>query len=159
MNAVLSITSDKWLLQQIKEGYDTNPWCKKLPLATQSWPDLQLKEGLWYVGTRLIIPHTGALHEALFQLAHDSLGHFGFDKTYGSLRSAYYCPNMRRDLEKGYVVSCPECQHNKSTHQNLLVLSTHYPFQTNMVIRLPLISLDRYLRTMGTIVLSCSQTA
>ena len=46
---------------------------------------------------------------------HDTLGHFGFDKTYGSLRSAYYWPNMRRDLEKGYVASCPECQRNKSS--------------------------------------------
>ena len=108
VNAILSITADKQLLQQIKEGYDSDPWCKKLPLATQSWPDLQLTEGLWYVGTRLIIPCTGTLREALFQLAHDSLGHFGFDKTYGSLRSAYYWPNMRRDLEKGYVASCPE---------------------------------------------------
>lgn len=67
------------------------------------------------MGTRLIISRTGALREALFQLAHDSLGHFGFDKTYGSLRSAYYWPNMRRNLEKGYVASCPECQRNKST--------------------------------------------
>ena len=113
VNTVLSITSDKRLLQQIKESYNTNPWCKKLCLAMQSWPDLQLKEGLWYVGMRLIIPRTGALREALFQLAHNSL--VGFDKTYGSLCSAYYWPNMRRDLEKGYVTSCPEYQHNKST--------------------------------------------
>lgn len=47
-------------------------------------------------------------------LAHDSLGHFGFHKTYGSLRTAYYWPNMRRDLEQGYVKSCPDCQRNKS---------------------------------------------
>ena len=50
----------------------------------------------------------------LFVLAHDVLGHFGFDKTYGSLRNAYYWPNMRRDLEQGYVPSCPDCQRNKS---------------------------------------------
>lgn len=47
-------------------------------------------------------------------LAHDLLGHFGFHKTYRSLRTAYYWPNMRRDLEQGYVKSCPDCQHNKS---------------------------------------------
>ena len=69
----------------------------------------------WYVGDRLIIPRTGSLHETLFQLAHDVLGHFGFDKTYGSLQSAYYWPNMHRDLEKGYVASCPDCQRNKSS--------------------------------------------
>ena len=68
----------------------------------------------------MIIPHTGSLCELLFQLAHDTLGHFGFDKTYGSLRSAYYWPNMRRDLEKGYVVLCPECQPNKSSTLKLI---------------------------------------
>ena len=56
-----------------------------------------------------------SLHKNLFQLAHDSLSHFRFDKSYGSLHSAYYWPNMCHDLEKGYVTSCPECQHNKSS--------------------------------------------
>ena len=86
--------------------------CKLAGFATQGWS--------WYVGNRLIIPHTGSLRELLFQLAHDTLGHFGFDKTYGSLRSAYYWPNMRRDLEKGYVASCPECQPNKSSTLKLI---------------------------------------
>ena len=115
INAMLSITADKHLLQQIKEGYISDPWCKKLPSATPSWPELQQINGLWYIGDRLIIPRTGSLRKTLFQLAHDTLGHFGFDKTYGSLRSAYYWPNMRRDLEKGYMASCPECQWNKSS--------------------------------------------
>lgn len=69
---------------------------------------------LWYVGDRLIIPWTGSLPELPFQLAHDSLEHFRFNKMYGSHRSAYYRPNMHHDLEKGYVASCPECQRNKS---------------------------------------------
>ncbi|KIK05647.1 hypothetical protein K443DRAFT_3660 [Laccaria amethystina LaAM-08-1] len=47
--------------------------------------------------------------ETLFQSAHDTLGHFGIDKTYGSLRQWYYWLNMRQDLEAGYVASCPEC--------------------------------------------------
>ena len=59
--------------------------------------------------------HEWALCETLFSLVHDALGHFGFDKTYGSLQEAYYWPNMRRDLEQGYVPSCPDCQHNKSS--------------------------------------------
>ena len=115
INSTLNISADKHILQQIKDGYETDPWCKKLHAATLSWPELQQKNELWYVGDCLIIPCTGSIREALFQLAHDSLGHFGFDKSYGSLRSSYYWPNMRRDLEKGYVASCPECQRNKST--------------------------------------------
>ena len=115
VNATLNISAHKHLLKDIKSGYNEDTWCKRLPTAMQSWPELQLRDGLWYVGHRLIIPRTGNLCETLFQMAHDTLGHFGFDKTYGSLHNEYYWPNMRRDLENGYVASCPECQWNKST--------------------------------------------
>ena len=115
INATLNISADHHLLQEIKAGYAEDAWCKKLPQATPSWPELQLENGLWYVGNCLIIPHTGTICELLFQLAHDSLGHFGFDKTYGSLRTAYYWPNMCQELEQGYVTSCPDCQRNKSS--------------------------------------------
>jgi len=78
-------------------------------------PGIQSKDGLWYVGNRLVIPRTGDLREMLFQLAHDVLGHFGFDKTYASLRESYFWPNMHRDLETAYVPGCAECQRNKSS--------------------------------------------
>jgi hypothetical protein len=50
----------------------------------------------------------------LFHLAHDTLGHFGAEKSYAVLREAYYWPGMHRDLELGYIPSCMECQRNKS---------------------------------------------
>jgi len=56
----------------------------------------------------------------LFTLAHNTLGHFGFHKTYGSLCNTYYWPNMQQDLEEGYVKSCPDCQHNKNSMTKLL---------------------------------------
>jgi len=46
--------------------------------------------GLWYIGDRLLIPLIGDIHENLFRLAHDCLGHFGADKSYAVLRDAYY---------------------------------------------------------------------
>ena len=115
VNSILNISADTRLLQDIKSGYKEDTWCKRLPVATPSFLDLQLKDDLWYVGNRLIIPRTGNLRETLFQLAHNTLGHFGFDKTYGSLRKEYYWPNMRQDLENGYIASCPDCQRNKSS--------------------------------------------
>lgn len=66
------------------------------------------------MGERLIIPRVANLREMLYQLAHDNLGHFDFDKSYKSLRDAYYWPNMRRDLEEAYIPACPDCQRNKS---------------------------------------------
>ena len=107
--------ADKTFLQSVRQGYADNVWCKTLSAASVSWPELQFHDGLWYLGERLIIPRTGKLCETPFILAHDILGHFSFDKTYGSLRNAYYWPNMRCDLEVGYVVSCPDCQQNKSS--------------------------------------------
>ena len=113
--ATLEITADRTFLQSVRKGYADDAWCKTLSAASLSWPELAFRNGLWYVGNRLIIPRTGNLRETLFILAHDVLGHFSFDKTYGSLRNAYYWPNMRRDLELGYVASCPDCQRNKSS--------------------------------------------
>ena len=115
IGATLEITADKSFLEAVRSGYAEDAWCKTLPVAAISWPDLKFRDGLWYVGERLIIPRSKNLRETLFILAHDVIGHFGFYKTYGSLRNAYYWPNMCHDLEQGYVSSCPDCQRNKSS--------------------------------------------
>ena len=60
-----------------------------------------------------MIPRTGNVCENLFYLTHDTLGHFDTDKSYMNLWDAYYWPIMQMDLEKLYVPSCSDCQHNK----------------------------------------------
>ena len=109
---VLSISTDLSVLASIKEGYGLDPFYQCL--ANTGASGVQLINGLRYIGDRLVIPRTGRIHENLFQLAHDTLGHFGANKSYTMLRDAYYWPNMRTDLEKSYIPSCKECQHNKS---------------------------------------------
>jgi hypothetical protein len=79
-------------------------------------PNLQCIDNLWFLDQRLVIPNHGGIREDIFRLAHDTLGHFGFRKTYDSIRRSYFWPNMRKDLEDGYIPSCIECQHNKSTN-------------------------------------------
>ncbi|GAW08899.1 reverse transcriptase-RNase H-integrase [Lentinula edodes] len=115
----IEITSDSSLLQTIRDGYSTDAWCKDLPSIASSMTSVRLDPSskLWYIGNRLIIPRAGNIREELFRLAHDNLGHFGFDKSYASLRECYYWPHMRRDLEKSYVPACDECQRNKSSTQ------------------------------------------
>ena len=114
--ATLSISADKHLLQKIRGGYANDKWIQNTLLkAKDGMPGIQLTNGLWYVGNRLIIPHVGDIRETLFHLTHDVLGHFGFDKTYGSLCDSFYWPNMRKELESAYIPGCIECQHNKST--------------------------------------------
>ena len=46
-------------------------------------------------------------------MAHGSLGHFGAEKSYANLQSAYYWPRMQMELEEAYVPGCDVCQRNK----------------------------------------------
>lgn len=117
INAVLSITTDPLMLQAVQEGYLADKFCKKLITSPTSIHSVATSNGLWYVGDCLLIPQTGNLQEELFRLAHDVLGHFGANKSYAALRDTYYWPNMRQDLEKAYIPSCTDCQHNKSSTQ------------------------------------------
>ena len=77
-------------------------------------PELTIKDGLWFIGKHLIVLENGGLQEEILKLAHDSLGHFGFYKSYESIRQSYFWPGMRKDLEDGYIPSCRECMQNKS---------------------------------------------
>jgi len=112
INAILAIETDHSILAKVKAGYLTDEFC--IRVASSSMKGWHQSNGLWYIGDRLLIPRVSDLRETLFQLAHDTLGHFGADKSYASLRDAYYWPNMRRDLEKAYIPSCAVCLRNKS---------------------------------------------
>jgi hypothetical protein len=114
VNAVLSVTTDASVLQQIKSGYTSDSFCAKITSPGSQTRGVHESNGLWYIGDRLLIPRTGDVRENLFRLTHDCLGHFGSDKSYAVLRDAYYWPNMRRDLEQSYIPSCVDCQRNKS---------------------------------------------
>jgi hypothetical protein len=115
VNAILSITTDPSVLHMIQDGYLNDDFCKKIIASPESTPGVSTANGLWYIGDRLLIPRTGIIRKELFRLAHDVSGHFGADKSYATLRDAYYWPNMRRDLETSYIPSCAECLRNKSS--------------------------------------------
>lgn len=110
----LRIATDPAWLERVKQGYLMDPWCQRLEKAT-SFNGIRKENGLWYVGSRLVIPRVPDLREGLFRIAHDSRGHFGFDKSYAALRESFYWPNMRKELEELYIPSCEACQRNKST--------------------------------------------
>jgi hypothetical protein len=111
----LQFAIDDNIITKLRDGYRTDPWCRKLITASRGMPDLIIKDGLWFLGDRLIIPADCGMREYIFRLAHDTLGHFGFHKTYGSIRNSYFWPNMRKDLEEGYIPSCVDCSRNKSS--------------------------------------------
>lgn len=111
--AVLQVSPDDELYNAIVQGYELDSWCEK---ALNTQMDGLVKQGhlLFYKG-RLVIPHTGNIRETILSLAHNTLGHFGFDKTYAALKDAFYWPGMRAFLETTYLPSCDECQHVKSS--------------------------------------------
>ena len=112
--STLTITVADELLEQIRQGYKTDNFARKLLLSPQPQLGIQKRNGLIYIGDRLLVPRVSDLRQTLFHLAHDALGHFGNDKSYEALRSEFYWPNMRTDLEQSYIASCEQCQRNKS---------------------------------------------
>lgn len=112
VGTVLEITMDKSVLALICGAYKEDEFVQKL--LKLGIPGVSVVNGLVYTGSRLVIPKVTDVHKNLFQLAHDSLGHFGSDKSYLALRDCYYWPGMQKDLEQGYIPSCIECQRNKS---------------------------------------------
>ena len=113
--ATLTVSADESLLTSIKKNYATNSFCKQLldGIRVSSIAGACEEDGLLYVGGRLVIPHELKVRELFYHLVHDTLGHFGFDKSYELLCNSYYWPNMHWDLEIAYIPSCSECQHNK----------------------------------------------
>jgi hypothetical protein len=117
---IFEICSDPSFVQDIKDGYYIDPWCKTLATnLARGMMDSKLsitsRNGLLFIGQRLIIPKHNRLRESLFQLAHDNLRHFGTEKSYDSLQNDFYWLNMRKDLVDVYVPSCTDCQRNKNS--------------------------------------------
>jgi hypothetical protein len=111
--ACFAIESDPSLLESIKDGYKSDPFCSKLARAETSLEGVHWEHGLLYIGNHLVIPRNGSLREDLFRLAHNNLGHFGFEKSYQALQTGYYWPNMRKDLSNAYIPACVDCQCSK----------------------------------------------
>jgi hypothetical protein len=63
-------------------------------------------------GDRVCLP-ASSVKDALY-VAHDALGHFGFEKTYDRVAATYYRPGLS-SLVKQYVQFCPKCLRNKTS--------------------------------------------
>ena len=113
--AVLTVSTDPKLSEAIREGYKSDAFCQRVLRNLDSFPAAKVVDGLVFIESRLVVPRVGTIREDLFRAAHDSLGHFGAEKSYANLRSAYYWPRMRTELEEAYVPGCDACQRNKSS--------------------------------------------
>lgn len=115
ISATFTIENDPTLFTKIRKGYAEDSWCAGIlddikQGVIDSKLDLRLQNSLLFMGSRLIIPKYRDLHESLFHLAHDHLGHFEGEKSYGPLQDKFYWPNMQKDLLSAYVPACLESQ-------------------------------------------------
>lgn len=94
--ATLDISADESLLRDIIAGYQDDDFAKQLTkdIKAGSIESAQKENDLLYVGCHLLIPNIPCIHELFYNLAHDTLGHFGFDKSYEALCDSYYWLNM-----------------------------------------------------------------
>lgn len=114
LNTKSTISIDDMLIENVRTSYVKDMWCQKLLSASRGMPQLVINNGLWYLNNRLVVPNGCGVQEEIFRMAHNALGHFGFAKTYDLICDSYFWPNMRKDLEEGYIPSCLDCQRNKS---------------------------------------------
>ena len=97
-------------------GYKNDTFAKQFikDISMGSIKGATLNNKLLYVRHQLVIPQDLHICKLLYNLAHDTLGHFRFDKSYESLWGSCYWLNMCCDLKNAYIPSCAECQRNKS---------------------------------------------
>lgn len=117
---ILLVNSEDWIatvqdnddeIKQIKNVL-SDPDSEKVVDIIKNY---KLKNGRVYriVGPdmlRWVVPK--GVRWQILRANHDSIGHFGFDKTLDRIKSTYWFPRMRKFVKK-YVNSCLECAHHK----------------------------------------------
>ena len=97
-------------LAAIENAYADDKWFSvKRHLTT-----LVLKDGLWYKGTRIVVPNVRAIRDTILRESHDSplSGHVGVERMVVKVQQLYWWRGLYTDI-KEYVASCDLCQRNK----------------------------------------------
>ena len=100
--------------QQCVAGYAEDPYFRH----EENLVDKTLRQGLWWVGDRLMIPDFSDLRETVIQEMHDPpyKGHPGVKKTCKAVERLYWWLTIHDDVQ-AFVRTCHSCQINKSTTQ------------------------------------------
>jgi hypothetical protein len=145
----MMLEADASLLDEIRHGYKSDKYCKKLKSASASFSDLKEINGLWYIGNRLIVPRTGTIRKDLFQLAHDTLGHFGAKKSYVVLHDSYYWPGCAGTWRNLTFWAALIVNTTRAPRASQEVPSTCCLYLTNETNGLPWILLGCFQKTTG----------
>jgi hypothetical protein len=83
-------------------------------LSAKAASKFVFKQGLWYLGDRVVVPAVENLQQEIIFMHHDTpyAGHLGVTKTKERVQARYYWAGMGRQIQD-YVGSCLSCQRNK----------------------------------------------
>ncbi|GBG60129.1 hypothetical protein CBR_g3373 [Chara braunii] len=97
------------MVEQTAKDPDLSPILEQLKADPNSQPDFHECEGLvdrrYGKFDRLCVPNHAPLRTHFLDLAHDRSGHFGFEKTYGSLLQQFDWPGMKGFAQK-FIAEC-----------------------------------------------------
>ena len=119
MNVSAIVTLESSLLNDIKNGYNTDPYytAKKYPASVKA------RQGFFYLHDRLCVPATTPpvqdVRRAIMWECHNSPveGHPGYHRTQGIICLRYFWPKMLDDIRR-YVAACQTCQRIKSVRHS-----------------------------------------
>ncbi|GBG80029.1 hypothetical protein CBR_g30398 [Chara braunii] len=104
------------LVEHTAKDPDLSPILEQLKADPNSQPDFHECEGLvlrrYGKFDRLCVPNHAPLRTHFLDLAHGRSGHFGFEKTYGSLLQQFDWPGMKGSAQK-FIAECQVCQRIK----------------------------------------------
>ncbi|GBG77358.1 hypothetical protein CBR_g23690 [Chara braunii] len=104
------------LVEHTAKDPDLNPILEQLKADPNSQPDFHECEGLVFRRygkfDRLCVPNHAPLRTHYLDLAHGRSGHFGFEKTYGSLLQQFDWPGMKGSAQR-FIAECQVCQRTK----------------------------------------------
>ena len=104
----------KDLMTRCREGYLQDPWFSK----ASNTGELEARDGLWWLGDRLVIPDWNDLRLECMEAIHDTpfSGHLGVHKSIRRATRIYWWPTIRMDV-KSHVLTCTLCQRNKPRNE------------------------------------------
>ncbi|GBG80195.1 hypothetical protein CBR_g30561 [Chara braunii] len=104
------------LVEHTAKDSDLSPILEQLKADPNSQPDFHECEGLVFRRYGkfdcLCVPNHAPLRTHFLDLAPGRSGHFGFEKTYGSLLQQFDWPGMKGSAQK-FIVECQVCQRIK----------------------------------------------
>ena len=103
------------LLQQICEGYASDPFFCRLETSGTGKHGLSFSDGLWMHAGRVAVPGSSDLRQGIVRKLHCSpyAGHFGVQRTMDLIGRYYWWPGMQEQVAT-CIRGCVSCQRSKA---------------------------------------------